>query len=393
MNSFIVNLKAKRSRQIRSGVIEKTPKTSLVKQSLIFGRADALLLILKKYTAHGSIFIVIIFFSLINLYLGNKGFVGGAIASETISQSEQKINLDDFRDLISKINVYAKLPQDLAPAENLRPALVGGTFIIKPASADTEVSTLIRDEFINHAVEEGETLWTIAYKYELNIDTLRWANKIDDPNNLKVGSIITVPPVNGMVYMTKNGDTLIRIASSWGVTTADLKKFNSLNSDEITPDKQLVIPGARPVVAAPVYTYYSSATKAYDGIITPGTGNFIWPIASSSRFITQYFSWYHSGIDADWRNGSVIIAADTGTVVAANWGWGGGYGNHIIIDHGNGYQTLYGHLSSISVAVGETVGQGQVIGVMGSTGNSTGPHLHFEVRNNGRALNPFNFVK
>jgi len=117
----------------------------------------------------------------------------------------------------------------------------------------------------------------------------------------------------------------------------------------------------------------------------------------AGRTITQYFgsTYYnpwHTGIDIDWRSGLAIWAADGGTVSQVIWGWGGGYGNHIIIDHGNGFQTLYAHLSDIWVSPGQFVGQGQQIGVMGSTGWSTGTHLHFEIRVNGVPVDPLGYL-
>lgn len=106
---------------------------------------------------------------------------------------------------------------------------------------------------------------------------------------------------------------------------------------------------------------------------------------------TSYESW-HTGIDLDSRSGTTLYAAASGKVIRTNRGWGGGYGNHIIIDHGDGFQTLYGHMASFSVSSGQWVNQGQVLGIMGSTGWSTGVHVHFEIRKNGSAVNPMNYL-
>ena len=110
--------------------------------------------------------------------------------------------------------------------------------------------------------------------------------------------------------------------------------------------------------------------------------------------ISQGFSWYHKGIDIANPNYPPIVAADSGVVTVAGWVDNTGYGNRVMIDHGNGYITLYGHMSRVSVSVGQRVGKGQLIGYVGSTGRSTGPHVHFEIRNSGGGFNnPFGFLK
>ena len=124
------------------------------------------------------------------------------------------------------------------------------------------------------------------------------------------------------------------------------------------------------------------------GTVT-ASGSWVWPATGK---ITQGFAWYHKGLDIANKAGGPILAADAGTVVVAGWLDNKGYANRIIIDHGNGYQTLYAHLSRISVSVGQTVNRGDVIGNMGCTGRCTGTHLHFEIRSGGSLLNPLSFL-
>ena len=122
----------------------------------------------------------------------------------------------------------------------------------------------------------------------------------------------------------------------------------------------------------------------------PGGGNFIWP---TNGGLTQYFSWYHPGIDVANRVGPGVAASDGGTVVVSGWPDNYGFGNRVVLDHGNGYKTTYAHLSNIYVTVGQTVSRGQILGQMGSTGRSTGTHLHLEIRYKGIAVNPLAILK
>ena len=119
-------------------------------------------------------------------------------------------------------------------------------------------------------------------------------------------------------------------------------------------------------------------------------GQFVWPIGG---VITQRFVWYHKGVDIAAGFGTPVLAADSGRVFVAGWPDNTGYGNRVMIDHGNGYVTLYGHLSRIYVTAGQTVKRGDQVGAEGSTGRSTGPHLHFEIRKGGAALNPLDFLR
>ena len=137
----------------------------------------------------------------------------------------------------------------------------------------------------------------------------------------------------------------------------------------------------------------SAPVTSYSG------GKLGWPCPSSSRITSQYgyrilfgVRDFHTGIDIGATHGSNIVAAESGTVILANYGWNGGYGNYIIINHGNGITTRYAHASKLYVSAGDTVSKGQVIAAVGTTGNSTGPHLHFEVRTNGSHKNPLNYL-
>jgi len=321
-----------------------------------------------------------------------------------LAQNQSPTNQEDIKKADLFLSDLTKIVPPFDNGENQGPGFLseGNSFLSKPSITNTIISGLARDKITTYTVSDGETYWTIAYKFELDIDTLLWANNINasDIDKIKVGEQLTILPVSGLLYTTVAGDTVQGVADSFNVSVQKIRDQNKISGDDLPAGTQLVLPGVKKFVAKPsgAVPNYAGDNNYYVGTVAAGSGEFIWPINSGGRFITQYFGWVnqwykHTGVDLDWRNGTDIIAADSGTVVATGYGWGGGYGNHIIIDHGDGYQTLYAHLSVINVKVGQNVARGESIGVMGSTGNSTGPHLHFEVRQNGIAINPLLFIK
>jgi LysM repeat protein len=290
--------------------------------------------------------------------------------------------------------------------------------IIRLSNIHTVTKTKPRFEVTEYEVVTGDTLFGIAEKFNLDPETILWGNQYilgDDPHNLKPGQVLNILPVNGVYYDWHAGDGLNGVASYFGVTPEDIIDYpgNHLNKEtigdymfpNIEVGSWLIVPnGTREFVSwsAPRITRDDPAVakifgagscgEVYDGPI--GTGVFLWPAVE--RFLSGY-DWSpetnHFGIDIAGDFGHGIYASDSGVVVYAGWNdWG--YGNVIVIDHGNGWQTLYAHLDSLSVGCGSPVYQGQVIGLMGSTGNSSGPHLHFEMRSDTYGkVNPWNFLQ
>lgn len=195
-----------------------------------------------------------------------------------------------------------------------------------------------------------------------------------------------------IVYTVDNGDTLSKIAWKYSLKIATIRSINNLSSDTIRPGQQLRLPPQDISI-----TQIASLNKKVAGASTRTSFNGTFRRPTSGWRLTQPFGHtsfenFHDGIDLDWGSGTTLFAAGSGKVVRASRGWGGGYGNNIVIDHGNGFQTLYGHMSSFSVSPGQWVNQGQVIGIMGSTGWSTGVHVHFKITKNGAAVNPMNYL-
>jgi LysM repeat protein len=245
-----------------------------------------------------------------------------------------------------------------------------------------------------YTVQAGDTVLGIAAKYGIQPETVLWANaQIEqNPDRLAIGDRLNVLPLDGVLHVVKPGDTLSSLASKYKIGVDQIVGY----ADNELPDamaalkigSQLVIPGGTKPFITPQVPAGALVAEAPVGA-TKGSGSFSWPTSGN---ITQQFWGGHRAIDVGSWVGAPAKAADSGYVVLAGGGWNGGYGNHVIIDHGNGFTTLYAHLNSIFVRPGESVSRGQQIGTVGNTGNSTGPHLHFEIRYQGVPRNPFNWL-
>lgn len=250
-----------------------------------------------------------------------------------------------------------------------------------------------RTEITKYAVQSGDTISTIAEEFGLSLATLLWANKLTVTAYIRPGQELVIPPLDGVLHTVKKGDTVEKIAKTYQSDSRDIVAWNMLGEDGVlTVGETLVVPGGKQ--PAPPARRVSSpgalftGTRGADGT-SPGAGQLFWPVAA--RRFTQYFGWRHTGVDIAGPTGTAIYAADDGVVAFA--GWGRGYGLHIVIDHGNGMKTRYAHNSKNFVSKGETVKRGQNIAAVGSTGRSTGPHIHFEVIINGKFRNPLEFIR
>ncbi len=256
---------------------------------------------------------------------------------------------------------------------------------------ETQISEKMRDSIINYTVADGDTVSSIAQKFGVSPDTIRWQNSISN-DRIKVGQNLQILPVTGVAHKVQKGDTVYSIAKKYDAESQAIIDFpfNTFANDEtfelaigqviIVPDG--VMPEGALATPRPRQITLNAGTVV-------ASGRFVWPTQGT---ITQRFSWYHPGIDIANNTLPMDVAADSGHVIYAGWD-GTGYGNMIIIDHGNGFKTRYGHLSQIMVLNGQTVKRGDVIGRMGSTGRSTGPHTHFEIYLNGTRVNPLSYLK
>ncbi len=228
------------------------------------------------------------------------------------------------------------------------------------------------DQISIYEVREGDTLSEIAEMFGVSVNTIRWANDI---TTLHEGQIITILPVSGVKYTVKKGDTVESIAKIYKADASEIRSFNDLGAS-LAVGQSIIIPDAE----APGVKTTSSGSSGSVNI----AGYFIRPIKGGVRSQGIHG---HNGVDLASYAGAPVYASAGGEVIISRVsGWNGGYGNYVVIKHPNGTQTLYAHLNSVSAGAGTSVSQGDQIGTMGSTGKSTGTHLHFEVRG---ARNPF----
>lgn len=256
-------------------------------------------------------------------------------------------------------------------------------------STDSAVSSKIYTQpvsFQKYTVQNGDTISGIAKKFGLsNVSTLISVNDISNVRQLGAGQKLKIPSIDGIVYTVKNGDTLSKVVEKNNVSLKQLLDVNELNSEVLTVGQQLFLPGA-------ILDQQTLKNAMGDRFLMPIQAKFRWSSPYGARIdpIAGVKS-FHTGTDMACPTGTPILAAMSGKVITT--GVNRIYGNYVIIDHGNGYQTLYAHMSKIIAAKGQWVSQGTRIGLVGSTGYSTGPHLHFTVYKNGKMINPMTVLK
>jgi murein DD-endopeptidase MepM/ murein hydrolase activator NlpD len=312
--------------------------------------------------------------------------------------SEQVVGLTpaDYSDIFTVSTEDTEI--DLLYEEQVS-TTIGGSVLVAPTISEGSFGTAARSSVEHYTVQAGDILGSIAERYGLNLNTLLWANNLNYRSTIKPGQELTIPPTNGVLYTVKRGDTISSVAKKYNTTSDKILSFNNLtDSSALQIGSSLMLPDAIPPSSAPV-RYTAPASSIFTGTrgttpFTTAAGAWLWP--TDGCYITVYFHQYyrwglHQGLDIDGTYTSNIYATRGGTITRASWY--DGYGNCIEIDHGDGYTTRYGHASKFYVSVGDTVNAGDVIGKVGTTGRSTGTHLHFEINSGGSHLNPLNFIR
>jgi murein DD-endopeptidase MepM/ murein hydrolase activator NlpD len=258
-----------------------------------------------------------------------------------------------------------------------RGLLAGSRSVVTVAAEDVR-------PVVEYKVEDGDNLGAVAKQYQIEIDDLAYANGIDDEGTtLSVGQSLLIPPGRGALYYVKAGDTVESVAKNFKVEPSAIMTYNRLyfEPEHFAPDQLIFVPGAE-VPAMKRVTISRSIPASGIANLPARTGRLSWPV---NGVITQYFWWGHSGVDIAAPYGTGIMASDDGVVVATGWVAVGGL--RVCVQHSGGLQTCYYHTSAIYVTPGQAVARGQVIAAIGMTGVTTGPHVHWEVKLNGVAVN------
>jgi hypothetical protein len=302
---------------------------------------------------------------------------------------------------------------DLAPLELYEGDPSGG--VLRETNLETIIPTRPRVDVITYTVKSGDTLFVIAENYGLKPETVLWGNfevLNDNPHLLAPDQELNLLPVDGTYYEWKQGDNLGAIADFFKVTAQDIINYpgnhfdlteTDTSGEQIEPGTWLIVPGGKRAIkdwgppsisrtdpASASYYGAGHCGTVYDGAY--GTGTFVWPTTDRNISGYHYNPGVHPAIDIGGAEGNSIFATDSGVIVFAGWS-DYGYGYMIVVDHGNGWQSAYAHLSAVAVTCGQSVYQGGYIGALGSTGNSSGPHLHFELAINGAKVNPLDYLQ
>lgn len=342
--------------------------------------------------------------SLLHAYMSGEEITEGPLDPSAYAQAStpgtggSRIALIDASDanFISFDDVEVQFAQTLegnAIVAPLQP-VVGEDVNEDSAGQRTKVIDTHAKPFI-YTVEDGDTIAGIASKFGISTNTVLWANGLDGTDIIKSGDHITILPVTGVLHTVASGDTVSEIAKEYDAKSEQIIAYNSLGETaKLVVGQKIVVPDGyvAPRQTPQIAARGTQTTRDAGDEPTPppsdntkGSGNgFNWP--TTTKHISQYFKWGHTGIDIDNRARPSVFAAQSGTVEFT--GWLGGYGNLIIVNHGSGLTTYYAHLDKFYVSSGQKVTKGAAIGKMGSTGRSTGPHIHFEVRRYGKPVNP-----
>ncbi len=286
------------------------------------------------------------------------------------------------------------------------PAAVESEALQRAVEARTVIPNRPRTTTVLYVVDSGDAIFSIADSFNVKPETILWANYDllnDNPDFLEIGMELNIPPVDGVYYQWAEGDTLESVAEQFDAKAEDILEFTANDIDLANPvidtGQWVMIPGGErefrqwliPTInrgnagVSSLALGPGACTGSYTGPV--GSGAFRWPSSNHTISGNDYWSG-HLAIDLGAVPGDPIYASDAGVVVFSGWA-NGGYGYTVVVDHGNGYQTLYAHMSGVNLPCGAGVGAGSVVGSAGSTGNSTGTHLHFEVRLYGGFINPW----
>ncbi len=371
------------------------------------GKQKLIYLLTNRYAIHGLITVIV--FS-----TGVMSVQAGGLRSDDFGQGSMLYQMatGNEREQIQVVRADAVLGKPTkylgAVAVSVQPNIdfhffdsdyvavtAGGSAVIAQTISEASESVAARTEAIDYEIQEGDTMSTIAEAHGITLTTLLWSNDLSVRSVIRPGDTLAILPVDGLRHTVKSGDTVLALAKKYDADAIEIVEFNRLaDSGDLKIGEVLMIPGGTKPAAvyrAPTRSIARvfSAPSTSQSSSNTGSGSMGWP--TDLRTITQYYGWRHTGLDVDCHFTNNNYAADDGIVQYV--GWKGGYGLSVEINHGNGIVTRYAHAARNYVGVGESVSKGDPIQLCGTTGRSTGTHLHFEVMVNGRFKNPLGYIR
>lgn len=350
---------------------------------------------------------------------GQPSFVEETVRPELIVKDSHYLGSETVDASLGVDFHYATVAEDVPLADTSVP----GAIALQPGAEDAGIPGTTQPEkrtkTETYIVREGDVIGQIAADFNVNVGTILWANGLTTRSTIRPGQALKIPPVSGVLHTVKSNDTLISIAKRYDANVDEIREANQLAPDAVlTLGEELVVPGGTPptlttsVAAAPsnvrssvpistisgkAYDLYQEVTgnsddraRPDDRTEEPATTRLLWP--TDHHQINQYFGWRHTGLDIHGRYENAIYASEDGVVEVAGWN-SGGYGLMVLLNHGGGLKTRYAHASKLFVTAGQQVKRGEVLAMVGTTGRSTGPHLHYEVILNGSFQNPLAWTR
>lgn len=381
----------------------------LVNQILLPAKSRFFYLLSNRYSIHVFVIILIAIVGITNIQTRN-------VRAETFGQKSvlySLVSVDDSqtvetvvagKDVLLSGGTTTYMSDAIA---NTGPHTDSDFYPEQNGAATTPVSPVAptRDRVETYTVTDGDTLGRIAVKFNLSISTILSANDLTLRSTLRLGQTLKILPEDGVLYSVVRGDTLSKIAGKYSIDATEIARANNMNNGQsLQVGTEILLPGAsaisapqaiarRPVSVKDIFVPSQQPNQKPSPTnvqpVSSTASGWSWP--TNWHIITQYFSWKHTGIDIDGDYTTFSLAAHDGVV--SYTGWRNGYGLTVEIDHGNGLKTRYAHNSKIFVNIGDVVSAGEKLAQTGTTGHSTGTHLHFEVLKNGKFQNPLEYVR
>lgn len=359
--------------------------TKVRSEKVIYFDNDSFINLTKKFVIaiiSFAIFIILANFMILGIHESSNNNISNNNTSNNISKENllSEILPETNNNLEDNLNNIPTVTSDANILKNSSEIFYD--YLVSDASLGSD--GVIGMKYEEYTIEKGDNLTTISKKIGVNLDTLVSVNKISNANKLSPGQKIKIPNRNGLLYTIKKGDNLEEITDKYDIQLDKVLAFNKIfDKDSISAGDEIFLLGAKYTLEERIDKFgqmFSLPTH-----ITRISSLFGYRVHPITGIRTK-----HMGVDIPGNLNTPIYASRNGKVIFA--GYSGGYGNLVIVRHDKGYTTYYGHLNKITTRVGANVGTGTMIGKMGSTGNSTGSHLHFEVRRNGMALNPVDYI-